>query len=250
MNKRKLMSLALGLCMVAILAVGGTLAYFTDTDTETNTFTIGNVKIDLVEEFDEENAVLKPGSQDKNKIDKIVHIENVGAEPAYLWYEWLIPTALDSIDGSTGLNNVLHVNSYGATWDKYYTDSKYFESYGITAALEFDQTWDHDPEVELGIAVGPQGYFEQVTIDGIQYNKYVVLYHGVVDAGEATTKAMNGVYLDSKVDFNGTDYTIDGAVIDYDFDKDIKIIVNAYGIQAEGFADVYEAYKAYQLQAQ
>ena len=35
MSKRKILSLALTLCMVAILAVGGTLAYFQDTDTKT-----------------------------------------------------------------------------------------------------------------------------------------------------------------------------------------------------------------------
>ena len=50
MNKRKLLSLALSLSMVAILAVGGTLAYFTDTDAKVNTFTVGNIDIELVQE--------------------------------------------------------------------------------------------------------------------------------------------------------------------------------------------------------
>lgn len=49
MNKRKILSLALGMCMIAILAVGGTLAYFTDTDTQINTFTAGKVGILLDE---------------------------------------------------------------------------------------------------------------------------------------------------------------------------------------------------------
>ena len=35
--------------MVAILAVGGSLAYLTDTDSAKNTFTVGNVKIELLE---------------------------------------------------------------------------------------------------------------------------------------------------------------------------------------------------------
>ena len=39
----------MSLVIVAILAIGATLAYFTDTDKETNTFTVGNVKIDLIE---------------------------------------------------------------------------------------------------------------------------------------------------------------------------------------------------------
>ena len=49
MNKRKLLTLAMTLCMVAILAVGGTLAYFTAEDELTNTFTSGNIKILLDE---------------------------------------------------------------------------------------------------------------------------------------------------------------------------------------------------------
>ena len=57
---------------------------------------------------------------------------------------------------------------------------------------------------------------------------------------------MSQVYMDSKVDTNNNgQYTINGNVIDYDFSKGVHIIVRAYGIQAAGFADVYEAYAAY-----
>ena len=65
---------------------------------------------------------------------------------------------------------------------------------------------------------------------------------------------MNGAYLDSKVD-NAVDengdvyYTINGDEINYDFTKGVNIIVKAYGIQAEGFADVYAAYNAYAAQS-
>ena len=49
MTKKKILVLALTIAMVAILAVGGSLAYLTDTKTAKNTFTIGNVKIQLLE---------------------------------------------------------------------------------------------------------------------------------------------------------------------------------------------------------
>ena len=252
MNKRKIVLLATSLCMIAILAIGGTLAYFTDTDSETNTFTVGNVKIDLKEIFDENNAVLRPGSQTTNKIEKKVWIKNTGSENAYVWYEWYIPTELDSTDGSTGTNNVLHVNSNGYTWDNYRTNSKYWPA-GQTEALPLEQTWDHDPEVELKLSVGPEGFIRTETVEGIQYNVYLALYHGILAPEAETTVAMNGAYLDSKVD-NAVDadgtvyYTINGKKINYDFSKKINIIVKAYGIQAAGFADVYAAYSAYQAQ--
>lgn len=47
MKKKKTIIAAVVLLLVFV--VGGAIAYFTDTDTKTNTFTIGNVDIDLVE---------------------------------------------------------------------------------------------------------------------------------------------------------------------------------------------------------
>ena len=47
--KKKLTAIFLCMALVAIAIVGASLAYFTDTDEATNTFTVGNVKIDLIE---------------------------------------------------------------------------------------------------------------------------------------------------------------------------------------------------------
>ena len=47
--KKKLTALFLCVALVAIAIVGASLAYFTDTKSATNTFTVGNVKIDLIE---------------------------------------------------------------------------------------------------------------------------------------------------------------------------------------------------------
>ena len=47
--KKKLIAIFLCVALVAIAIVGASLAYFTDTDKATNTFTVGNVKIDLIE---------------------------------------------------------------------------------------------------------------------------------------------------------------------------------------------------------
>ena len=47
--KKKIMAAALAICMMATLVVGMSLAYFTDTDSKTNTFTVGNVDITLTE---------------------------------------------------------------------------------------------------------------------------------------------------------------------------------------------------------
>ena len=47
--KKKLIAISLVVAMLAVAIVGGSLAYFTDTKSATNTFTVGNVKIELLE---------------------------------------------------------------------------------------------------------------------------------------------------------------------------------------------------------
>lgn len=51
MKKKNILMIALSLCLIAIIAVGGTLAYFTDTTTQmTNVVSTGMVKIALIDE--------------------------------------------------------------------------------------------------------------------------------------------------------------------------------------------------------
>lgn len=242
MNKRKILTLAMALCLVSILVVGGTLAYFTDTDNADNVFTIGHVDITLNEEFDEESALLVPNI-DINK-DVTITLE-AGSVPAYVWYTWSIPTILDSNDAS---QNVVHVNHSGRTWDDYREVKKYWDE-DQTEALPLEQTWDID--------------WISSTADGV--TTYTCLYHGKLNAGETTTLAMTNVYLDSRVDtykdpetgaiVDGK-YTFLGELIDFDFTQKVTIEVNAYGIQAEGLVDVdgdgdvdvYDAYYTYNNQ--
>lgn len=258
MMKKKILALGMVTGLAATAVVGGTLAYFTDTDAKTNTFTVGNVSISLEESFTQ-NSELMPGKD----VTKEVGIKNDGDNRAFVWYEWLIPSALDSTDGSTGTHNILHVNAYGRTWDTYRENSKYWAD-DQTEALPFESTWDHDPEIELKEGVGPEGFVGTEVIDGIEYNKYVTLYHGILGADESTTPAMSKVYVDPKVDAetdaqgNVTYYLVENGTktaINFDL-ADTKIIVNAYGIQAEGLKDVdedgeitvYDAYKLYNTQ--
>lgn len=54
MKKDNIKRLALVAALVAVVGIGGSLAYFTDTDTKTNTVTIGNVNGTMNEEKDGE----------------------------------------------------------------------------------------------------------------------------------------------------------------------------------------------------
>ena len=250
--KKKIVALCLCVALAVVAIGGATLAYFTDTDAKTNTFTVGKVDITLNETFDENNAKLMPGV-DVNK-DVFITL-NEGSSDAYVWYLWKIPADLDSIDGTTGTNNALHVNSLGRTWDKYRENQNYWAE-GQTEALPLDQTWDHDPETELGLTAGPEGYLYTEENDGVEYHVYAALYRGKLSAGETTTEAMTKVYLDTSVNQDESGYYQiirkgnEAGQKHYlpSLPDNARIIVEAYAIQADGFDDVYAAYKAYQAQ--
>ena len=121
--KKKITALCLCVALLAIAVVGASLAYFTDTDNAKNTFTVGNVKIDLIEQEKTDNGLapfeqgktLVPGkSNDGNAVSKIVTVKNTGDNAAWVWVELRIPKYLVSNEYPTDESkNALHWNSYG-----------------------------------------------------------------------------------------------------------------------------------------
>lgn len=115
MQKSSMLAAALAVVLAAALAVGGTLAYFTDVKSAANVFTVGKVGIRLQENF-EQGSVLLPATgstQDgtlQNAVTKEVAVEvQDGSEAAYVRVHIAIPQILD--DGGDTLDagkNVLH----------------------------------------------------------------------------------------------------------------------------------------------
>lgn len=231
MNKRKIMMLALSLCMVAILAVGGTLAYFTDTDTETNTFTFGNVEIEVVENFP--NDKLLPG--EKNALTKEVGVKNIGSEDAYMWIELWIPSDIDAI--SAPAQNSLHFNPFN-TYKK--PDDTLVAMRASEAKKLNYELVAETVEVSLG----------SKNINGVNYNGYreYIKNDTAKKSGESTYNLLSRVFMDQRVaqctDTNHKDCLIlaDGKT---HYTGSWEIIVNAFGIQADGFANIDEAIAAY-----
>ncbi|MBP3428121.1 MAG: hypothetical protein J6M47_07665 [Clostridia bacterium] len=93
LNRRLMMVLAL--VMSLAMATTGTLAFLTDRDTVENTFTMGNVDIEVEEEF-EQNSPLDPGV----KVEKKAGIKNTHAKSdAWVWMTVSVPAALkDALD--------------------------------------------------------------------------------------------------------------------------------------------------------
>lgn len=167
MNKRKIVLLASVLMMVAILAVSGTLAYFTDDEVATNTFTVGNVDIVLDEpQWKENGSEDAPEVYPGEAIAKDPTITNDGANPCFVRLE---VTGWDCLkDAGLAASDIIYRTDYvdGKLGDKWvlHTDG-YFYYDGVLAVGEttdalfdqivipFDLTNELSPDTEYDIVV-------------------------------------------------------------------------------------------------
>ena len=100
MKQNKLKGLSFGL-LALILTVSGIFAYFTDSETATNTFTAGNVKIKLIEEEweaqpDDNGNDIPDHAENILPMQTVIKdpaIKNTGKNDAYVYLEVRIPTS-------------------------------------------------------------------------------------------------------------------------------------------------------------
>ena len=246
--KKKIIALCLIVALAATAVIGGTLAYFTDTDNATNTFTAGGVKIALVEqqrgEKDgektlvpfENNKNLMPivgsaqGEKEivdgvemptaENYVDKIISIKNTGVSDAYVRVFVAVPTALQNGQTPNAPRyDVLHWNFNGDSCE--------------------DGEWTDEIVVANPILIGD-----------VEYKIYSRTYTTALAKDEMTaTPAYIGFYLDQSVDMNDQgQYTVDFGtgreVINYDLSQGVEIPVFAQAIQADGFDSAAAAFAA------
>ncbi|MBP3371658.1 MAG: hypothetical protein J6L88_03940, partial [Clostridia bacterium] len=89
MAKKRVATLALSIALLLAVTVGGTLAYLTDTDSDVNVMTLGNVKIEQIEQqLGDDGETLVPFEQGKDlypgtSVSKIVSVKNTGKSDAY-----------------------------------------------------------------------------------------------------------------------------------------------------------------------
>lgn len=144
--KKKILAITLCVAMLAIMLVSGTLAYFTDTNAKTNTFTVGNVDIDLTEpKWDETGSKDAEDVYPGEALAKDPTVTNNGANPCFVrisvtGWDALIKAGLsannityrtDYVDAELGENWVLYTDGYF-----YYTKVL---AVGATTDALFDQ---------------------------------------------------------------------------------------------------------------
>ena len=254
MTKKRFVAILLCVTLVALAAIGATFAYLTSTDSVTNTFTVGNVKIDLIESsLHRENAgvangatstselwsdveMLGTGNTSKYKAGdtfytdaqieanaaeykcenvkllpgesyhKMPYVKNTGSEDAYIRIRVMIPADLDTA--------ILNSSMYTST---------------AMNNKEFTMAYDNSGAVER---------------NGVKYNVYTFTRIDPLAAGAMTYWNVWGtIHMDSDTtgeelaEFFGEGKPYANGVF--------PVLVEADGIQSDGFADATAAWAAF-----
>lgn len=278
--KKKILALAMAAIMLIVAVVGGTLAYFTDTDEATNVFTFGNVQIiqregqrklgeDEWVAYDDDAPVV-----DAEKATIEAFEDNKNIFPAVLNKLTKVPVTVNgydfnirSLDGNY-VDKIVSVYNDG-TEDAYirtiiavpsingydddpdasdnplhwnYLDSTDFEGIG------WDWNGSDDEEATTQLC-----YVEKAKIEGVEYDIYVATYNAAVAPEAWTSPSMVGFYLHDTVDYdeeegyffidkNGHKYNISTWMKPgVDGKVTMNILVATQACQTAGFENAWEA---------
>lgn len=225
MKKKKLLALGMVTALATTAVVGGTLAYFTDTEKTTNVLTAGDVKINLEEytynedgekvPFDDDVAMtLYPmtNEQGYENFNKIVDVHNTSKEdPAYIRtivaFEKLDSEGIDSL---TDIENELHYLAL---------NSNDYASQGI-----------YGVDIE-------DAYWGDAKISGEEYEIFVfdTLDKVAVPVG-GKVQSLQSVWLDK-------DFTMDHVQL-LGEDGKLNVLVVAQAVQTANFEDYDAAFAA------
>ena len=220
MSKKKIVSLCLVLALLLTAAIGGTMAYFTDNEKETNVLTVGNVDINLEEYMQDENGDKIPFDSDESLTlypmtdeqgttmlaNKIVDVYNTSPSEDDAYIRTII--AFESMepdeDGGDGVD-LLHFGT---------VEQNYTGIWGV----------NHE-------------YIGEYTIDEAVYDVYVFTTKDktAIPYGEKM-QPLNRVWLDASA--TNDDMKALGE------DGKMNILVVAQGVQVANFADHDAAFEA------
>ena len=270
--KKKITALCLCVALLAVAVVGASLAYFTDTDNATNTFTVGNVKIDLIEsKFHREgndnsgdtsipdptqtasgmkyvtdghkaftDAEIKADAETyatdylavkgENMVPgrgvaKCPYVVNTGANDAYIRIRVMVPSAAN--------NDFVDVKDGGVITNQWCTTSMLCGEFQSGAQTGW-------PVIEKGVVK-----------NGVTYDVYTFTRTEPLKAGAMTEwNVWNFIGVDKTATSADIQKALDaGAITVVGTDgaqvMALNVLVEADGIQSDGFADAAAAWAAF-----
>ena len=277
--KKKLIAICLCVALAAVAVVGASLAYFTDTKSATNTFTVGNVKIDLIEsKYHREGN----GNSGDTTIPKASHVvtaednmqyvetghkmftnEDIKKDAETYQEEYLAKRGENMVPGRNAAKSPYVVNT-GAN-DAYIRirvmvpsaanndfvavkDGGVITNQWCTSSISNGEFidgkgggWNNAPAIDKA----------SVTKDGVKYDVYTFTRIKPLAAGAMTEwNVWNFIGINKDATSADIQKAIDAGaikVVETDGAKvmTLNVLVEADAIQAEGFADATAAFAAF-----
>lgn len=240
--KKKIVAICLVVCLLAIAAIGGTLAYFTDTDQDVNVFVSGDVEIDQMEHtFDADDKFVELEADTLDKALKLMPAIVLDADDNYDDYEQVFIgnyySTLDTEEnGVPADQRWINAWTYPNAIDKYVSvfNSGNNDAYVRTlVAIPAEM----DELVVMNVVGGATFTQQKVTgavIGGVEHNIYVFTYSrgdGILEPGKSTGPSLYQVLMR---------YDVDEVDIPAAYKDGFSILCFSQAVQADGFAEALE----------
>ena len=271
--KKKLTAIFLCVALAAIAIVGASLAYFTDTKSATNTFTVGNVKIDLIEsQFHREGNDNSGDTSIPDPTHKVTADD--GMEYVTTGHTMFTDAEIKA-DAETYQNDYLAVKGAnmvpgrGVAKCPYVVNTGANDAYIRIRVMVPSEANNDFVDVKDGGVITNQwcgtsllcGEFQHglkgetwpvvvkagVTKDGVIYDEYTFTRTEPLKAGAMTEwNVWNFIGINKDATSADIQKAIDaGAITATDGTMTLNVLVEADAIQAEGFADAAAAWAAF-----
>ena len=216
------------LALVASVAVAGTIAYLTDTDSDVNVMTLGNVDIEQIEQERDATGALTDFTQAKPLYPAYYEDDSIPWDDSANWVipdeqAWKVVEENENV-----IDKFVTVKNTGKS-DAYVRTVFAFEA-GTLKNTEFIHIVTNATNVPDEIDSW-DWLDETVTIDGINYELAVATYKKALAPGETSIPSLKQVYLDKK------------ATNEYcaSFGDTYDILVVSQAVQTAGFSDAETA---------
>ena len=274
--KKKVIAICLCVALAAVAVVGASLAYFTDTKSATNTFTVGNVKIDLIESRYHRQGYNSTNDSDIPAPDKTASGMDYIANGATIYsndeikadaenyLDYITKRGENMVPGKKIAKSPYVINT-GAN-DAYirirvmipsYANREYWRAYsgGVidsqfcsTAILSGEFMHNDKTNDRPFVDSSGKGYIDE---KGVGYDVYTFIRNEPLAPGEMTEwNVWNYIGITPEATSANIQKAINkGAIlVSEDGTMTVNVLVQADAIQAEGFADAKAAFAAFDAQ--
>lgn len=271
--KKKILSIALVVAMVAVIAAGS-LAYFTDKDSAKNTFTVGNVKIDLIE-----SRFHREGNDNSND-SSIPDPENTASGMKYVTdgHKAFTDAEIQN-DAQTYAKDYLEVKGEKMVPGRNVAKCPYVINTGVNDAYVrirvmvpsaanndfvsvkkggvITNQWCSTSMISGEFIDGKGGGWNNapfidrnVDVNGVKYDVYTFVRTAPLAAGAMTEwNVWNFIGIDKNATAADIQKAIEAGAITVKNDvTTFGVLIQADAIQAEGFADATAAFAAFDAQ--